>query len=133
MTKKPKDYIVFPLDFSSAKEAVEYVGILKDQVGMFKIGLELFIQEGPQVVSRVKQAGGAKIFLDLKLHDISVTVQRAMERVSDKGVDFITVHCSASHKMLEKAVLGAKGKTGVLGVRDSPRNKLLIFSSVMLL
>jgi len=116
MQKAAKDYIVFPLDFSSVKEAEDYVRILDGKVGMFKIGLELFIDQGPSVIERIRKLSRAKIFLDLKLHDISATVQRAMERVAALGVDLITVHCSSSQKMLEKAVLGAGGKTGVLGV-----------------
>ncbi len=116
MQKAAKDYIVFPLDFSSLKEAENYVRILDGKVGIFKIGLELFIDQGPAVVERIRTLSRAKIFLDLKLHDISATVQRAMERVAALGVDLITVHCSSSKKMLERAVLGANKKTRVLGV-----------------
>jgi len=115
MQKQGKDYIVFPLDFSSIKDVKEYVRLLNGKVGMFKIGLELFIEQGPSVVQMVKKESQAKIFLDLKLHDISATVQRAMERVAILGVDLVTVHC-ASLAMLEKAVEGGKKKTGVLGV-----------------
>jgi len=115
MQKQARDYIVFPLDFSSVKDAKDYVKLLDGKVGMFKIGLELFIDQGPSVVQMVKKESRAKIFLDLKLHDISITVQRAMERVATLGVDLVTVHCS-SRAMLEKAVEGGKGKTQVLGV-----------------
>ena len=116
MQKQGKDYIVFPLDFSSLKEAKKYVKLLDGKVGMFKIGLELFIDQGPSIIQMVKKESDAKIFLDLKLHDISVTVQRAMERVANLGVDLVTVHCSSSTAMLERAVEGGKGKTNVLGV-----------------
>ncbi|HGY12152.1 MAG TPA: orotidine-5'-phosphate decarboxylase [Desulfobacterales bacterium] len=116
MQKQGKDYIVFPLDFASVKEAKEYVKLLDGNVGMFKIGLELFIDQGPSVVQMVKKESRAKIFLDLKLHDISATVLRAMGRVAALGVDLVTVHCSSSKNMLEKAVQGGQGKTGVLGV-----------------
>ncbi|MCP4672632.1 MAG: orotidine-5'-phosphate decarboxylase, partial [Desulfobacula sp.] len=94
----------------------EYVKLLDGKVGVFKIGLELFIDQGPSVVKAVKNLSSARIFLDLKLHDISTTVQRAMERVVDLGVDFITVHGSSSKAMLEKAVKGGQGKTQILGV-----------------
>jgi orotidine-5'-phosphate decarboxylase len=115
MHKQAKDYIVFPLDFSSLKEAADYVKLLDGHVGMFKIGLELFIDQGPSVVKMVKDNSKAKIFLDLKLHDITATVGRAMSRVADLGVDLVTVHCS-SVAMLQAAVKGGQGKTGVLGV-----------------
>jgi len=116
MQKQAKDYIVFPLDFSSVGEAKEYVKLLDGKVGMFKVGLELFIDQGPSVIKLVKEESSAKIFLDLKLHDISATVLRAMGRVANLGVDLVTVHCSSSRVMLEKAVEGGKDKTGVLGV-----------------
>lgn len=98
------------------KEAKDYVRLLRGNVGVFKIGLELFIDQGPSVVQMVKEESAAKIFLDLKLHDISATVFRAMLRVADLGVDLVTVHTSSSLQMLEKAVQGGQGKTGVLGV-----------------
>lgn len=116
MKKYGKDYIVFPLDFSSLREAEDYVRILDGKIGVFKIGLELFIQAGPAAVERIRTLSRARIFLDLKLHDISETVKRAMGRIAALGVDLVTVHCSSSESMLKAAVLGANGKTKVLGV-----------------
>ena len=115
MKKTGKEYIVFPLDVPDMDQARSLVTALSGHVGMFKIGLELFISQGPSVVRMVKELSDAKIFLDLKLHDISATVGRAMGRVADLGVDLVTVHCASPH-MLEAAVEGGKGKTGVLGV-----------------
>lgn len=114
--KQPKDYLVFPLDVGSLSEARNFVAKLTGQVGMFKIGLELFIGQGPSVVQMVKDHSDAKIFLDLKLHDISKTVEQAMEQVAGLGVDLVTVHCASSLQMLEAAVAGGQGRTGVLGV-----------------
>jgi orotidine-5'-phosphate decarboxylase len=116
MKKTGKDYIVFPLDVASMDEAQSFVRQLGPHVGMFKIGLELFIHQGPEVVKRIRDLSEAGIFLDLKLHDISTTVFRAMARVADLGVDLATVHCSASLHMLEMAVQGGRGRVGVLGV-----------------
>ncbi|MCP3901513.1 MAG: orotidine-5'-phosphate decarboxylase, partial [Desulfobacteraceae bacterium] len=113
--KKAKDYIVFPLDFDSKKKAIEYVKLLDGKVGMFKVGLELFIKEGPEIISSIKKRTKAGIFLDLKLHDISATVKSAMQSAASVGADLITVHCS-SVKMLEMAVQGGAGKIQVLGV-----------------
>ena len=115
MQKTGKDYMVFPLDFASRKEAESFVRILDGHVGMFKIGLELFIGQGPCVVEMIRELSDAKIFLDLKLHDISTTVKRSMEQVASLGVDLVTAHC-ASARMLEMAVEGGRGQTGVLGV-----------------
>lgn len=116
MPKNANEYIVFPLDVPTLETAEKYVTLLDGKIGVFKVGLELFISNGPNVLEMIRQKSSAKIFLDLKLHDISATVQRAMERVSDLGVDYITVHCSSSKAMLEKAVAGARGKTEILGV-----------------
>jgi orotidine-5'-phosphate decarboxylase len=114
--KQAKDYIIFPLDVPTEKAAKEYVELLSETVGMFKVGLELFIQSGPGLIDFIKASGNADVFLDLKLHDIPETVFRAMERIADLGVRFTTVHCGETPRMLEAAVSGAKGKVGVLGV-----------------
>lgn len=114
--KTAKDFIVFPLDVPSPETARSLVSLLADDVGMFKIGLELFIRSGPELVRWIAQKGSAKVFLDLKLHDIPATVQRAMTQVAELGVYFATVHCGESQAMLEAAVTGAAGKVNVLGV-----------------
>ena len=114
--KQAKDYIIFPLDVETEKAAKEYVELLSESVGMFKVGLELFIRSGPGLIDFIKSSGNADVFLDLKLHDIPETVLRAMERIADLGVAFATVHCGETLRMLEAAVRGAKGRVGVLGV-----------------
>ena len=114
--KAAKDYIVFPLDVPSLKKAKQYVALLSEYVGMFKVGLELFIRSGPEIIKIIKTLGKAKIFLDLKLHDIPETVSRAMASIADLGVDFATVHCGENKGMLEAAVAGSGGRVGVLGV-----------------
>ncbi len=114
--KQAKDYVVFPLDVPSVKIARHYVELLSESVGMFKVGLELFIRSGPEIIDFIKTSGTADVFLDLKLHDIPETVFRAMERIADLGIAFATVHCGETSRMLEAAVEGAKGRVGVLGV-----------------
>jgi orotidine-5'-phosphate decarboxylase len=114
--RKPKDYIVFPLDVPSIDEANNYVKLLADYVGLFKVGLELFIRSGPEIVRSINATGAAGVFLDLKLHDIPATVSSAMNGVADLGVRFATVHCGESQEMLEAAVAGSHGKVGILGV-----------------
>ena len=114
--KHAKDYIVFPLDVPSIKTAQHYVELLSESVGMFKVGLELFIRSGPGIIDFIKASGTAEVFLDLKLHDIPVTVFRAVESIADLGVALATVHCGETPRMLEAAVEGAKGRVGILGV-----------------
>jgi orotidine-5'-phosphate decarboxylase len=111
-----KARIIFPLDVASLTAAEAYVEMLKDAVGMFKVGLELFITAGPAIMTAIRRQSSAGIFLDLKLHDIPATVQRAMARVVDLGVAMATVHCGENTAMLEAAVDGAQGKVALLGV-----------------
>lgn len=98
-------------------EAVSFVQKLDGSVGMFKVGLELFIKEGPAVLTAIKDHSDAEIFLDLKLHDIPATVQRAVQSAAAHSVRFLTVHCSGGEAMLKAAVNGA-GDSGleILGV-----------------
>ena len=114
--RNAKDYIIFPLDVAAEDEAKRYVELLADHVGLFKVGLELFIRSGPEIVRFINSAGSAGVFLDLKLHDIPATVFRAMEGIADLGVYFATVHCGETPKMLEAAVAGSRGEVRLLGV-----------------
>jgi orotidine-5'-phosphate decarboxylase len=114
--KSGKDYLIFALDVPSIKDAQYYVKALAGHVAMFKVGLELFIRSGPDIVSLIKERSEAGVFLDLKLHDIPATVKRSMNVIADLGVALTTVHCGESFQMLESAVSGSQGKVGVLGV-----------------
>ena len=115
--KKAQDYLVFPLDLPTVEEALHYVTILSKHVGIFKVGLELFIKTGPDIIRRIKSVSPeAGIFLDLKLHDIPETVKRAMAVIADLDVTYVTVHCGDSKNMLAAAVEGAGRKVKILGV-----------------
>jgi len=114
--KPAKNYIIFPLDVASSNEAKRYIELLSEAVGLFKVGLELFIRSGAEIIKIIRSAGSGGIFLDLKLHDIPETVSRAMKAIADLEVTFATVHCSENRRMLEAAVAGSQGKVGVLGV-----------------
>lgn len=114
--KQAKDYIIFPLDVPTLAEAKPFVSMLADHVGMFKVGLELFIRSGPEVIRYIRSETSAGIFLDLKLHDIPATVERAMRSVAELGVDLATVHCGESPDMLEAAASGGGGGVRILGV-----------------
>jgi len=114
--KNAKDYIIFPLDVTSTNEAKKYVELLAESVGMFKVGLELFVHSGPEVIRFIHSQCACRIFLDLKLHDIPATVKRAMARIADLEVAFATVHVGESRRMLEAAVEGSRGRVGILGV-----------------
>jgi len=95
--------IVFALDFTSVDEAERAATRVKSAVGMLKVGLELFVSEGPRAV-KIGAACGLPVFLDLKLHDIPETVERAVARAAALGVRVLTVHASGGPAMLARAV-----------------------------
>jgi orotidine-5'-phosphate decarboxylase len=114
--KQPKDYIVFPLDLPSYDQAMSYVDRLKDQVGLFKVGLELFISQGPRILQSILDIGGAGIFLDLKLHDIPATVKRAFMAASKYRPRFMTIHCDEGEELLKSVAENNPGNTKILAV-----------------
>lgn len=116
LLREPKDRIIFPLDFPDYNSAKKYVEILRGHIGLFKVGLELFVKEGPEILKLISGEGKAKIFLDLKFHDIPETVRGAMKSANALGAKFITVHCDEGRKLLEAAVETASGKTKILAV-----------------
>ncbi len=114
--KQGKDYLIFPLDVDAEHAARQLVRDLHAHIGMFKIGLELFIRTGPGLVQWIGEHTGSSVFLDLKLHDIPMTVERAMRAITDLPVALATVHCGENRAMLEAALNGSGGKVAVLGV-----------------
>ena len=115
--KQPKDYIIFPLDVDNLDQTRGLIEELKDDVGLFKIGLQLFVKEGPAAVDAVRRVGGsAKIFLDLKFHDIPATVKGAYASASRLGAEFVTVHCDEGKDLLRAVVEAGEGRTKVLGI-----------------
>src|SRR5438876_5406975 len=87
------DKIIVALDVPTKVAALDLVDQLWEQISFFKIGLQLYTAGGPEIV-RAVLATGAKVFLDLKLHDISNTVGRAVESASRLGVQMVTIHLS---------------------------------------
>ncbi len=114
--KQGKDLIIFPLDVPTIDEAKNYIELLAASVGLFKVGLELFIRSGPEIIEFIHKHSAARVFLDLKLHDIPATVGRAMARIAELGVAFATVHVGESPRMLAAAIEGSGGTVSVLGV-----------------
>jgi orotidine-5'-phosphate decarboxylase len=99
----PQDRLIFALDVPERKQAEHYVKMLEGVVGCFKVGLELFIHEGPDVVKMIQGHSSASIFLDLKLHDIPATMRGALRSVEKLGVRYITVHSTEGEVILETA------------------------------
>jgi orotidine-5'-phosphate decarboxylase len=114
--KVPTDYIVFPLDVPTYDEAMSYVDQLQGHVGLFKVGLELFISQGPGIIKSIQNAGSAGIFLDLKLHDIPATVIRAFAAASRHHPRFVTVHCDEGGDILRSVAENNPGDTKILAI-----------------
>ncbi|CAO0821967.1 Orotidine 5'-phosphate decarboxylase [Desulfarculales bacterium] len=89
----PRDRLIFALDVNSTEEALDLVRRLAGEVGIFKVGLELFVAEGPAVLEQIGKAGARALFLDLKLNDIPATMCAAAKTASGLGVDYLTCHC----------------------------------------
>ena len=108
--------IIAALDVPTANEALTLAKAIAPAVGAFKIGKELFVAEGPDIVRRVRDTGAA-VFLDLKFHDIPNTVAKAVTSSAHQDVQMLTVHASGGTAML-RAAREAAGDNGplVLGV-----------------
>ncbi|HEY2568351.1 MAG TPA: orotidine-5'-phosphate decarboxylase [Candidatus Udaeobacter sp.] len=112
---KVADKIIVALDVPTKMQALELVEKLRDQIGLFKVGLQLFIAEGPAIVGAVSSTG-SKAFLDLKLHDIPNTVARAVESANGLGVQMLTIHLSGGREMIRAAIKARGNHTLLLGV-----------------
>jgi orotidine-5'-phosphate decarboxylase len=113
---KAKDRIIFPLDVPGYDSAMSLVKRLTGRVGLFKVGLELFIAEGPRIVEAINNAGDTGVFLDLKLHDIPVTITRALEAAARLKPVFITVHCDQGEGFLKPVSEKTHSGTKILGI-----------------
>ncbi|WP_242343544.1 orotidine-5'-phosphate decarboxylase [Anaeromyxobacter terrae] len=112
---QPKDRICAAIDFPSWAAAEPFARAVAPEVGMLKVGLELFVAEGPPVV-RAAAALGKPVFLDLKLHDIANTVEGAARSAAASGASLLTVHASGGAEMVRAAVRGAGPGVRVLAV-----------------
>jgi orotidine-5'-phosphate decarboxylase len=111
-----KERIIVALDTDSPESALAVVEALAGEVGLFKVGMELFPRGGPDLVRKVRETG-ADVFLDLKFHDIPNTVAGAVRSAAALGVKFATVHASGGREMLARAAEAARGTgTTVLAV-----------------
>ncbi|MFA7467858.1 MAG: orotidine-5'-phosphate decarboxylase [Desulfotomaculaceae bacterium] len=99
MNHMSKEKLIVALDVDSRARAMELVNKLAGNVGLFKVGMELFYAEGPEMIRDIT-ATGAKVFLDLKLHDIPNTVGRAARVLARYGAAIINVHAAGGKDMM---------------------------------
>ena len=95
--------LIFALDVASTTEAIELVELLRDEVGMFKVGKQLFLHAGPEIIRQIKERGG-EVFLDLKFHDIPRTVAKAGAEATRLGVRMFDLHASGSVAMMRQTI-----------------------------
>ena len=105
-----KDVIV-ACDFASKEQVFSFLDKFAGKKPFVKIGMELFYAEGPAIVKEIK-ARGHRIFLDLKLHDIPNTVEKAMRVLSNLDVDMVNCHAAGTTAMLQAALKGLTREDG---------------------
>ncbi|MFZ0771509.1 MAG: orotidine-5'-phosphate decarboxylase [Candidatus Sulfotelmatobacter sp.] len=109
----PRQKLIVALDVSTAAAAQKIVAAIGDSALTYKVGMQLYTAEGPQVV-RDLVASGRRVFLDLKYHDIPNTVAWAVHEAAQLGVSMLSVHTSGSGKMLRAAVDAARATNPAL-------------------
>ena len=103
--------LIIALDMPSAQALSALLQCLPREIVWFKVGLELFAAKGPRAFAPLR-AQGKKIFLDLKLHDIPHTVERAVAAAAHHGIGMLTLHAAGGRAMLQAAVQAAHSGHG---------------------
>lgn len=111
-----KDKLIIALDVETAGEARELLAALRGRAGMFKVGSQLFTRAGPEFVREIV-SGGARVFLDLKFHDIPNTVAAASREAVRLGVSIFNVHASGGGEMMRRAAEAAAETAAREGLR----------------
>ena len=103
--------VIIACDFKDKEETINFLNMFENEQLYLKIGMELFYSEGPEIVREIKKRGHS-IFLDLKLHDIPNTVEKAMKSLSNLDIDMTNVHASGTTKMMEAGLRGLTKEDG---------------------
>lgn len=126
--QNPQEKLIVALDVPDSSAAAGIFKKLKGQVSLVKIGLELYTQEGREIVERAI-GEGFKVFLDLKFHDIPNTVSKAVGQAAKQGVFMTNIHCLGGLKMMQ----AAKKELDSLYWDDSPKKKRPLLIGVTVL
>ena len=124
-----KDRIILALDVDTQGKALKLVDELKDLVGVFKIGMQLYNSIGPEIVSKINQLGG-KTFVDLKFHDIPNTVGAAARVMTRLNAYMFNVHAAGGSEMMKKAVQEAQKEASKLGVNPPIMLAVTVLTSI---
>jgi orotidine-5'-phosphate decarboxylase len=126
MNEEARKRLIFALDVDCFEDAEKWVKLLHRQVGLFKVGKQLFTRCGPEVVHMIRGEGG-EVFLDLKYHDIPNTVAMAGVEACRLGVRMFNVHALGGREMMEKTV----AEVDALYPRGSKERPLLLAVTIL--
>jgi orotidine-5'-phosphate decarboxylase len=115
--KNIKEKIVLALDVDTLEDAKSMIMELKDYVGVFKVGLQLYTQNGNEIINFMKEQG-LEFFLDVKLMDIPNTVAKASENIVKRGASFFNIHALGGAEMMRQCVESAKTTANRLGQKE---------------
>ncbi len=124
-----KEKLIVALDVESAEEALRLYGELRNEAGMFKVGSQLFTSAGPELVRRLV-GEGARIFLDLKFHDIPNTVAAAAREAVRLGVALFNVHAAGGTEMMRRASAATAEEAARLSVKKPSLIAVTVLTSM---
>lgn len=109
-----KEKLIVALDVSTRQEALQLAEQLWDSVGAFKIGMQLYNSEGPDIIRDIQALGG-KVFVDLKFHDIPNTVGQTSRVITRREAFMFSIHASGGREMMEKSACAVREVSEELG------------------
>ncbi len=115
INKNIKEKIVLALDVDTLDEAKKLILELKDYVGVFKVGLQLYTQNGNEIIDFMQEQE-LEFFLDVKLHDIPNTVAKASGNIVRRGASFFNIHTFGGSAMMKASVEASKSVAAEMGV-----------------
>lgn len=124
-----KNKLIVALDVDSGEKALKIADILKKDVKLFKVGLELFSSAGPDIVKKIKNIG-CNVFLDLKFHDIPNTVSKALVSVTRLGPFMVNVHSLGGAEMMKKAASALKEEASRLRIEKPKLIAVTVLTSM---
>src|SRR5215210_2854922 len=128
-TVNAKEKLIVALDLESAEEALRLFGELRGEAGMFKVGSQLFTKAGPDLVRRLV-ADGARVFLDLKFHDIPNTVAAAAREAVRLGVALFDLHAAGGTEMMRRAADATAEEAARLGSKKPSLIAVTVLTSM---